>query len=216
MHYFIKTPWILRNLVRSCVWKIPHAGNKIFISFDDGPHPEATPFALDQLKKHGAKATFFCLGKNVIAYPDIYQRIIEEGHQVGNHSFDHLNGWKTSSREYEENVLKAAQHIHSHLFRPPYGKISPEQISLLKRPHPVLQGNTASNGFQIIQWDILTGDFDPECSPEKCFDHATGKATPGSIIVFHDSNKAFPRMSYALPQALQYYSAKGFSCEPIP
>ncbi|MHB1921939.1 MAG: polysaccharide deacetylase family protein [Chitinophagaceae bacterium] len=216
MRYFIKTPWILRALVRSCVWKIPHPGMGIYLSFDDGPHPVATPFVLDQLKNFGAKASFFCLGKNVIAYPEIYQRIISEGHRVGNHSFDHCNGWKTTARDYQENVLRASKWIDSNLFRPPYGKISPQQIRVLKQPQPEDHAKTGNQGFRIIQWDILSGDFDPGCSPEKCLENATKKTTPGSIIVFHDSAKAWERLSYALPRALEYYASKGFTCERVP
>ncbi|MBV7531715.1 polysaccharide deacetylase family protein [Chitinophaga sp. sic0106] len=195
MFYLTKTPAILKAVYSSCIWNMPAGTNAIYLTFDDGPHPEATPFVLDQLKKYEAKATFFCIGKNVIEQPAIYQRILEEGHSVGNHTHNHLNGWKTGTDKYIENVLLAREYIQSDLFRPPYGRITPFQIRMLKKQIP---------GAKIIMWDILSGDFDLDINGEACVQNVVFKLKPGSIVVFHDSTKAWDRMSYALPRVLEF------------
>ncbi|SHL79615.1 Peptidoglycan/xylan/chitin deacetylase, PgdA/CDA1 family [Chitinophaga jiangningensis] len=195
MFYLTKTPAILKAVYSSCIWNMPASTNAIYLTFDDGPHPEATPFVLDQLKKYDAKATFFCIGKNVIEQPAIYQRILEEGHSVGNHTHNHLNGWKTGTDKYIENVLLAQEYIQSTLFRPPYGRITPFQIRMLKRQIP---------GAKVIMWDILSGDFDLDINGEACVQNVVFKLKPGSIVVFHDSTKAWDRMSYALPRVLEF------------
>jgi peptidoglycan/xylan/chitin deacetylase (PgdA/CDA1 family) len=198
MFYFFKTPWWLKKLYPSLVWHIDIKEKILYLTFDDGPHPVATPFVLDELKKYNAKATFFCIGKNVVQYPDIYKRIIDEEHRVGNHTFSHLNGWKTDDEVYIKNIQEAAKYIDSDLFRPPYGKITRFQTKLLK-PH-----------YKIIMWDVLSADFDKEVSPEKCAQQVIMKSKPGSIIVFHDSEKAMLKLEFALPKVLQYFSSKGY------
>lgn len=180
---------------------MPGAANTIYLTFDDGPHETATPFVLDELKKYNAKATFFCIGKNVVAHPEIYKRIIDEEHAVGNHTYNHLNGSKTKDEDYLTDVMKAADYIDSSLFRPPYGRISSFQAKLLR---------TKQNPFKIIMWNVLSGDFDISLSPQKCFENVILKTKAGSIIVFHDSAKAWDRMSYALPKTLEYFSTKNF------
>jgi peptidoglycan-N-acetylglucosamine deacetylase len=205
MFYLIKTPWWLKKLYPSSLtWDIPGNEKVLYLSFDDGPHPTATPFVLDTLKKFNAKATFFCIGKNVVEHKGIYQRIIEEGHKVGNHTFNHLNGWKTKDREYIHNVMQAADYIDSNLFRPPYGRISRFKIELLK-----------NSGYKIIMWDVLSGDFDIKETKEQCATNVLLQAKPGSIVVFHDSEKAFERMCHALPIVLEKFSADGFTFKPI-
>ncbi|HET6253447.1 MAG TPA: polysaccharide deacetylase family protein [Puia sp.] len=201
MYYFIKTPWWLRKIYGGLVWKIPTAELVLYLSFDDGPHPVATPFVLDELGKYGAKATFFCLGKNVEAHPEIYRRILMEGHRVGNHTQDHLNGWKVDDRRYLKNIRAAAQRIDSQLFRPPYGRIGPLQSSLLR---------SAPFNFDIIMWDVLSADFDQRMTGERCARNVIRHGGPGSIVVFHDSEKAFERLREALPIVLKDFSARGY------
>lgn len=198
---------MLRKLYPTCVWRVPTKDKIIYLSFDDGPHPVATPFVLDLLKEYNAKATFFCIGKNVEEHKGIYRRILDDGHRVGNHTHNHLNGWKVSDKEYFENVLKASTHIDSSLFRPPYGKISAFQVRHLQN---------LPQRFQIIMWDVLSGDFDIDLSAESCTQKVISSTRKGSIVVFHDSEKAFPRMSIALPKMLEFYSEKGYRFEAIP
>lgn len=202
--YLVKTPWWLTMLYSSAlVWKIPVGENEIFLTFDDGPHPAITPFVLDCLRQYNAKATFFCIGKNVQKYQQVYRQILDEGHTTGNHTYNHLNGWKTNDAEYIKNSMFAQKYIESNLFRPPYGRISRSQIQQLK---PV---------FKIIMWDVLSGDFDIHLSPQRCLKNVLSNTVPGSVIVFHDSEKALPRLEYALPKALQFFAEKGFVMKGI-
>jgi len=202
MQYIVTTPWWLRMLFpKNLTWEIPTNEKAIYLTFDDGPHPVATPFVLDELKKYNAKATFFCIGKNVEAYPDIYKRILTEGHRVGNHTHNHLNGRKTDNKLWLNNVKEAAKWIDSDLLRPPYGKIRPFQVQLLQNAKPP---------FKIVMWTVLSADFDRSITPEKCFSFVKRKTKPGSIIVFHDSGKAFPNMKYALAESLKLFSGEGY------
>lgn len=195
--YFIKTPWWLKKIYSSYLWSIATKNKELYLTFDDGPHPTATPFVLDMLQQFNAKATFFCIGKNVMAHPEIYQRILDEGHRVGNHTQHHLNGWKTETTAYLEDTAMAAKYIDSKLFRPPYGRIKREQAKKMKE-------------YKIVMWDVLSGDFDINLTKEKCLYYIVRNTRPGSIIVFHDSEKAFPRLEYALPATLAYFSTQGF------
>lgn len=209
MAYRVKTPWILSKvLFNRLVWKMPPGEEQtVYLTFDDGPHPTATPFVLEQLAQYNAKATFFCIGKNVGEHPDIYHKITQEGHAVGNHTQNHLNGWYTSKSKYIQNVSEAEQHIYSRLFRPPYGRIRRGQINaLIKREKP----------YTIYMWDVLSGDFDTDITPEQCLDNVLNNIEPGSIIVFHDSQKAWNRMSYALPRVLEYCRNKNWKLEALP
>ena len=202
--YLVKTPWWLRKIYSSKLrWKIPTVKNEIFLTFDDGPHPTVTPFVLDSLQQYNAKATFFCIGKNVQQHPLIYNRILDEGHKTGNHTNDHLNGWKTNKAIYIKNVLLAKKYIDSKLFRPPYGRISRSEIQQLQPD------------FDIIMWDVLSGDFDVALPAEQCYTNVISNTRPGSIIVFHDSEKAFPRLESTLPKALKYFAEKGFKMNVI-
>jgi peptidoglycan-N-acetylglucosamine deacetylase len=206
--YFVKTPWWLKRIYSSYLWSMDTKENAIWLSFDDGPHPEATPFVLDELKKYHAKATFFCIGKNVIAYPHIYKRILDEGHAVGNHTQNHLNGWKTKDEIYLANVSEAAKYIDTNLFRPPYGRITSFQARHINR---ALKKETA----KIVMWDVLSGDFDDSLTPRRCLENVTMNAKRGSIIIFHDSEKAFPRLRGCLPQVLEFFDRKGFRFEKL-
>lgn len=206
MFYLVRIPGLVKKIYPDYIWDIPSTDKKIYLSFDDGPHETATPFVLDELKKFNAKATFFCIGKNVVAHPEIYRRIIDEGHSAGNHTFNHLNGNKTGDDEYIADIKKAADYIDSNLFRPPYGRITRFQADILRN---------AKQPYKIIMWNILSGDFDTSLSPEKCLENVVLKSRPGSIVVFHDSAKAWDRMSYALPRVLQHFADQGYSFEKL-
>lgn len=219
MFYWVKTNRFIKWLFRNQIWSIPNTENAIYLTFDDGPTPEITPWVLDVLKQENIKATFFCIGKNIKNHPDIYKRILAEGHTIGNHTFNHKNGWKTNFKDYLEEVLKCEQEIESHsesilnyeikkqkskIFRPPYGKITSKQSQYLR-----------GQGYKIVMWDILTADFDTTITKDKCLKNATEKVTSGSVIVFHDSVKASPNLVYALPKAIAYYKEKGYKFDII-
>lgn len=205
--YLVKTPFWLKALYPSCTWKMPGSKKVLYLSFDDGPHPEATPFVLAALKKYNAKASFFCIGKNVVEHPSIYATIIEQGHSVGNHTYHHLNGWKTDNATYIQDIKKAAACINSHLFRPPYGRMGRAQIKEIKKDTTLPQ--------KIIMWDVLSGDFDLNLSAEACAKNVISNAGAGSIIVFHDSAKAYEKLKFALPKVLAHFSALGYSFEAL-
>jgi peptidoglycan-N-acetylglucosamine deacetylase len=211
MLYFTKTPWWLKGLYPRCVWDIPAREKVLYLTFDDGPHPQATPYVLDELKKYNAKATFFCIGKNVVEHTEIYRRIMDEGHRTGNHTFNHFNGWKVRDEQYLQNILQAGKYIDSNLFRPPYGKITRFQVKLLSG----IKNSPTSPNFRIIMWDVLSGDFDTSLSCEQCSANVIKNVRPGSVIVFHDSEKAFPRMKDALPRVLEHFSKMEYRFDAI-
>lgn len=202
--YLNKTPKIIRPLAKDLIWSLPAQTLTLFITFDDGPIPNVTPAVLAILDEYNAKATFFCVGENVKKHPDIYKMILEKGHSVGNHTHNHLNGWKSDNKEYKENILEAENYITSSLFRPPYGKITRSQIKLLK------------SDYKIIMWDVLSGDFDSKTTPEKCANNVIKNARDGSIIVFHDSLKAEKTMLSSLPLVLEHYSNLNYKFSAIP
>ncbi|MEQ1553579.1 MAG: polysaccharide deacetylase family protein [Ferruginibacter sp.] len=206
MFYFIKTPNWLQMFFPAMVWKIKTMHKNIYLTFDDGPHPVHTTFVLDELKKYNAKATFFCIGKNVKDYPNVYTRIINEGHSVGNHTHNHLKGKKTTNKLYIENVSEASKYIDSNLFRPPYGSIKKMQTKLLTgMPNP----------FKIIMWTVLSGDFDIKLTKEKCLKNVLEKTKSGDIVVFHDSEKAAERMYFALPKMLEHFTDRNYFFKKI-
>lgn len=206
MIYFARTPWWIKKSYPGRIWEFETTKNVIYLTFDDGPHPEATSFVLDELKKFDAKATFFCIGKNVANNYLLYERIIYEGHGVGNHTYDHLNGWKTNDTKYLDNISEAKKIIDSNLFRPPYGKITGFQLSQLSNPRFRLK---------TIMWSVLSGDFDNDLSTDKCLQNVLFNTRAGSIIVFHDSENSMKKLEYVLPRVLTYFANKDFSFEKI-
>ena len=205
--YLVKTPSWLRSFYPSCTWKIPSAEKVIYLSFDDGPHPEVTPFVLAELKNYNAKASFFCIGKNVQLYPKIYDAILAASHTVGNHTQNHINGWKNNTDFYIADIQEATKSISSNLFRPPYGRISFSQIKALRSDPSLPQ--------EIIMWDVLSGDFDTTISGDQCAQNVIQHAGPGSIIVFHDSAKAMDRLRIALPKVLLHFSKLGYQFKAL-
>jgi peptidoglycan-N-acetylglucosamine deacetylase len=206
-NYLVRTPWLLKKIYPRYVWAMPEKEKKIYLTFDDGPHPVATGFVLDELKKFNARATFFCIGKNVTAEPNLYTRILDEGHSVGNHTENHLNGWKTKDDAYLADCAMAALHIDSSLFRPPYGRITSFQATNISK--------ALKTSAQIIMWDVLSGDFDEKLSEEDCLKNVVLNTRKGSIVVFHDSQKALAKLIYTLPRVLQYFGERGFIFEKI-
>ncbi|MCO6497333.1 MAG: polysaccharide deacetylase family protein [Chitinophagaceae bacterium] len=202
MFYLVKAPKLLQQLYPNCLWKVKTLEKKIYLTFDDGPDPVITPYVLDLLEQYNAKATFFCIGKRVEEYPEIYQQILNRGHKTGNHTYSHLNGWKTSSTQYFNDVEKAAKLINSRLFRPPYGRIRRFQLKTITGEKLKLKP---------VMWHVLSGDFDTSLKPEQCYLNVVSYAEPGSIVVFHDSEKAFPRLKDTLPKVLKHLTDKGFT-----
>jgi peptidoglycan/xylan/chitin deacetylase (PgdA/CDA1 family) len=210
MKFWVKTNYFIKKIFSNYVWDIPNNENKVFLTFDDGPTPEITEWTLDQLKKHDAKATFFCIGNNINKHPEIFDKVIADGHAIGNHTYNHLKGWKTDTNNYIDNVTLCQSKITNHksqitnLFRPPYGKIKPSQSKKLR-----------ALGYKIIMWDVISYDFDEETSKEKCLQNVLNNIQAGSIIVFHDSIKAERNLKYVLPKILEYIKEKGFECSKI-
>jgi peptidoglycan/xylan/chitin deacetylase (PgdA/CDA1 family) len=202
--YLVHTPHYVQALFPGLIWKMSAEQNEIFLTFDDGPIPEVTPWVLDTLHDFNAKATFFCVGDNVRKYPEIYDRVLESGHTVGNHTQNHLSGWATENISYFHNIRHCARKVHSGLFRPPYGKLKPSQVEFLQRH------------YRIVMWDVLSGDFDRSITPEECYQNVIQYASPGSIVVFHDSLKAKVNLEYALPKVLEHFSALGYRFSAMP
>jgi peptidoglycan/xylan/chitin deacetylase (PgdA/CDA1 family) len=202
--YLVKTPKLVQALLPAYIWNVPTAEKILYLTFDDGPIPEVTPWVLDSLCQFEAKGTFFCVGENVKRYPDIFQQILRAGHSVGNHTYNHLNGWNTEHRTYLNNVRHCARVVKSNLFRPPYGRMLPRQRAILQQH------------FQIVMWDVLSGDFDPRQTATQCLNNVCLHAQPGSIIVFHDSVKTNTKLRSILPKVLETFSAKGFRFEALP
>ena len=207
-------PRFIQRLYPERIWAFSRNKKSVYLTFDDGPIPVVTPWVLEELKKHNAKATFFCIGNNIQKHPEVFKKVLSEGHSVGNHTFNHLNGWKTDASEYVENAEKAERLMtearsrslnNSELFRPPYGKITSKQAKILKK-----------KGFKIVMWDIISYDYDANISEEKCLQNVLKNIKPGSIIVFHDSLKAEKNLRYVLPKVLEFISEKGWNCLSIP
>jgi len=196
--YLANAPFWLQWLYPSLIWHKSRKEKSVYLTFDDGPIPVVTPFVLNTLKTFNAKATFFCIGDNVAKHPDVFEQVVSAGHSVGNHTFNHLKGWDTINQEYLDNVAQCAGLVKSSLFRPPYGRAKRSQISALHRQ------------YSIIMWDVLSGDFDGSITAEKCYQNVVKHVRNGSIIVFHDSLKAFPRLETTLPRVLHHLSAQGY------
>lgn len=202
--YFVKTPQLLKKVFANQTWSLSENDKTIYLTFDDGPTQTITDWTLDVLKDFNAKATFFLVGQNAMEQPQLVKRMQNEDHSIGNHTFNHLNGWMTRTNAYLKNILECDRVLHSRLFRPPYGKITTTQTRLM------------SKRFNIIMWDVLSGDFDQQLDKEKCLENVIENTAAGSIVVFHDSVKAFDRMQYTLPRMLEHFSALGFSFKAIP
>jgi peptidoglycan/xylan/chitin deacetylase (PgdA/CDA1 family) len=210
----LNVPVFIQKLFGSVTWRMPGTDPFLFFTFDDGPTPEVTLQVLDILKRFDAKATFFCVGQNIKKHPDVFHKILEDGHAVGNHTFHHLDGWKTKRDVYLKDVLKCENSLQlknqkseirnqKPLFRPPYGRITPSQVSIL------------NSQFSIIMWDVLSRDYDQNVSEEQCLLNVTRHARKGSIVVFHDSMKAKDRVLYALPKVLEHFSKQHFSFKAL-
>jgi len=197
-----RPPRILKKIYPSMIWDFPDSPD-VFLTFDDGPNPEVTPWVLEQLRRYNFKATFFCLGKNVEQYPEVFQQILDEGHAVGNHTYSHQKGWEMKTWRYIEDVDFADDLIHSNLLRPPYGRIKPVQARVL------------SERYNLIMWSVLSQDYSKLVSPRKCLCNVTKHVTQGSIVLFHDSVKAFRNLRYALPRALDFLHENGYHCAKI-
>ena len=196
--YLVKTPHFIQDLFPNYTWRIPTREKVLYLTFDDGPIPAVTPWVLEQLEAFQAKATFFCVGDNIRKHPEVFEQVVASGHAVGNHTFNHLNGWQTENISYFHNVRHCANMVHSVLFRPPYGRLKPKQAQFLQRH------------YRIVMWDVLSGDFDPKLSEEQCLANVLNNAENGSIIVFHDSLKAEDKLHYVLPKVLEYFAEQGY------
>jgi peptidoglycan/xylan/chitin deacetylase (PgdA/CDA1 family) len=200
-------PWLYPNLV----WRIPTTKKEIFLTFDDGPIPGPTDFVLETLKKYSSKATFFCIGDNVRKHPEVFWKIVDEGHVIGNHTFNHLKGWSTSVRKYIDNVNQCDGELLSSrlearglkLFRPPYGRITRKQINALSE-------------YKIIMWDVLSMDYNKNISTAACLQNSIRATRSGSIVVFHDSLKAEQNMTYALPRFIEHFKEQGYEFKSLP
>ena len=201
--YLAKTPNLLKPLASDLVWDIKTEEKELFLTFDDGPDPDVTPQVLDILESYDAKATFFCVGRNVEKHPALFNLIMDSGHSVGNHTFDHEKGWETSVYPYLRSTLRCSQWVNSSLFRPPYGKISLQQTNALKKR------------YKLIMWDVVSADFDASISPERCLSNVIDNAKAGSIVVFHDSQKCREKVLYALPRVLEHFAGRGYRFSKI-
>jgi len=201
--YLVKTPKFIQTLFPNFTWNVPSDDKVIYLTFDDGPIPDVTPWVMDVLEEYDAKGTFFCVGNNVKKHPEVYQEVLDRGHAVGNHTLNHLSGWANTHLEYLHDIRNCAHLVNSKLFRPPYGRLKPNQAQFLMRH------------YDIIMWDVLSGDFDQNLEPSQCLGNVIMKAGPGSIVVFHDSIKAEKNLKYALPKTLAYFADQGFRFETI-
>ncbi|WP_291105585.1 MULTISPECIES: polysaccharide deacetylase family protein [unclassified Dysgonomonas] len=193
-------PKIYRMLFPGALWRKPVEGQKtVYLTFDDGPIPDITPWVLDLLDKYEIKATFFCVGDNVRKHPDIYKMVLERGHRVGNHTFNHVQGIRKFSKRYLENTRLASEYIDSELFRPPHGHMRVSQFFTLRRY------------YKIVMWDVVTRDYSKLITPEKVFENVKRYTRDGSVIVFHDSLKAEKNMKYALPQSIEWLKEQGYT-----
>lgn len=200
----IRLPRLFTSLFTEAVWRFEEAGKVVYLTFDDGPIPEVTPWVLDYLEKEDIKATFFCVGENVQKYPELYQQILEGGHSVGNHTFNHLQGFKNDDQYFFTNIEKAGIYIDSDLFRPPHGLLKVSQYNFLK------------NKYRLIMWDLISCDYDIRMKPEKIYKNVRDFVRPGSILTFHDSEKAKINLMKALPLSITWMKEQGYRFEAIP
>ncbi|MDR1153257.1 MAG: polysaccharide deacetylase family protein [Bacteroidales bacterium] len=199
----IRPSFLFPLLFRDVVFRIPAAEKILYLTFDDGPTPGVTPQVLDILQEYGAKASFFVCGEKVEKHPDLFHRICSEGHAVGNHTYSHLNGWKTVANSYLADVERAQKVVQSNLFRPPYGKLTWRQYRYLRKY------------YRIVLWDVMCGDYDPAVTSRSCCERIRRHAIPGSAVVFHDSEKAANKSPDVLEQTLKYFGGKGYRFEKM-
>ncbi|PLX18272.1 MAG: polysaccharide deacetylase family protein [Marinilabiliales bacterium] len=199
----LKKEHVAAKIFRDLTWHFAGKEDELFLTFDDGPTPEITPWILSVLKEYDAKATFFCIGGKVERFPELYNQIVDDGHSIGNHGYLHMNGWRTGTEKYVRNVERAACFINSNLFRPPYGRIRPKQISMLKQH------------FKIIMWDVISRDYDNDISGEECLENVLDYTESGSIIVFHDNLKAEKNLKYTLPKFLEHFTKQNYTFNSI-
>jgi len=212
--YWVKTTSLIKKFFFNYIWDIPNNNKTVYLTFDDGPTPDISHWILDQLREHGIKATFFCVGENLQRYPEVAKKLIEEGHIIANHTYHHPNGWTSNTEKYIEETLLCETEIDkirpqtidgkSKLFRPPYGKLKPSQSKILRKM-----------GYKIIMWDVLSADFLQEVSKEECLDNVVKNVTSGSIIVFHDNPKAFNDLEYTLPKTIKFLIDNGYQFDKI-
>lgn len=200
---YFSAPNFIRKLFPALIWSFPDEEKTVFLTFDDGPNPDVTPWVLEKLAEYEAKATFFCLGKNVEQYPDVYQMIIDAGHAVGNHSYSHIKGWGVGVSDYIQDFDLAANFINSNLIRPPYGRITPTQAKVL------------NERYKLIMWDILSRDYSRTITRRGCVRNVVKHLRSGAIIVFHDSLKAQRNLRYALPRVLEALGQQNYKCNAI-
>ncbi|MGD9977066.1 MAG: polysaccharide deacetylase family protein [Bacteroidales bacterium] len=199
----LSPPRFLQLLFPDFIWNFPDERESVFLTFDDGPTQDVTPWVLDQLRKFNVKATFFCLAKNVEMNPKIFKQIQDEGHSIGSHSYSHIKGWSTDTSQYIQDIIYANSFIKSNLYRPPYGRITSRQFLLLK------------HRYKVIMWDVLSMDYSKRISPRRVVNNVMNHVHPGAIIVFHDSVKAQRNLKYALPRVLEGITAMGLTFKPI-
>ena len=202
MAYWHISDW-MKRIYPDVIWDKRKSGKKLYLTFDDGPTPVVTEKVLELLDQYKAKATFFCLGRNVERHPDIYEKILKRGHQTGNHTYSHLRGWEAGNKEYFQDIELAGIFINSELFRPPYGRIKRSQIKYLKKK------------YRIILWDVMSHDYEKLWSKERCLNAVMRYTRQGSIIVFHDSEKAAEKVYFILPKILELFKEKGFEFERL-
>lgn len=200
----VRLPGLFTSLFKDAVWRFDKTDKVVYLTFDDGPIPEVTPWVLELLEKEDIKATFFCVGENVRKYPEVYNQILKGGHSVGNHTFNHWQGLKNNDQDFFSNIEKAGELIDSDLFRPPHGWLKYSQYKFLKYK------------FRIIMWDLISCDYDRRIKPEKVLKNVTDFVRPGSIITFHDSIKARNNLMNALPLSIKWMKEQGYRFEAIP
>lgn len=200
----VRLPGFITSLFKDAVWRFSETEKVVYLTFDDGPIPELTPWVLDLLRKEDIRATFFCVGENVMKYPEVYRQILNDGHSVGNHTYNHWQGLKKSNQEYFSNIEKAGMYIDSDLFRPPHGWLKTSQYNYLKKQ------------FRIIMWDLISCDYDDRIQPKKVFRNITDYVRSGSVITFHDSLKAKRNLTETLLPSIRWMKEQGYQFETIP
>ncbi len=203
--YWHKTPALLGSIFSDVLWKVPTNKNDIYLTFDDGPVPDATEWVLEELDKFSIQATFFMVGENVHKHDEVYKSVLNRGHSIGNHSHNHLNGWRTRTNTYVENINKCEKLLETtnRMFRPPHGRLQWQQYKTIKKT------------YKVVMWDVLSGDFDNSLSEEKCLNKSIQGTVGGSIIVFHDSVKSIKKVKFVLPRYLDHFTSKGFNFKPL-